>query len=68
MVSCIGLAFGAEKLKVERSGGTPSQFDGVVRKTEKKLLEAAIENFHSIEQWELLTHRCYLIVDSFHGQ
>ena len=58
MVSCVGLAFGTEKSKGRNLEALQAICDGTVHETELKFLEAANENFRSVEQWELLIHRC----------
>ena len=52
--------------EVQAEGENPealqAKFDSSVGKTEQKLLtllEAVIENFRSIKQWEFLIYRCY---------
>jgi len=46
-----------------------AKFNSVVRETELKFLEAAIENSGSVEQWELLIHMQLLLsLRSFRGQ
>ena len=38
-----------------------AKFNGIVRETELKFLETAIENFGSVDRWELLIHMQLLL-------
>lgn len=68
MVSCVGLAFGAEQSKVQSLEGLQAKFDGSVPEIQQqKLLEAATKNFRSFEQWELLIHSSQFLLEVFAG-